>query len=157
MKKIAVIVLSLCLMASCAHADINTDLFVHYNSWAETLKAPLLDKDSLNIVDNYYFLYSGDIRFVFEVSLTGAIRSGFIFTDDDSCAIDFLSSCIAMTAFFSDFSFDYYGKILHQFMDVHLGYSSTPHNIGTDAFQITTSDKGKYSFVYMNNDLKINE
>lgn len=156
MKKFFLMTIVCCLLVSCAFADVENDVYIRYNSFAKTFHAPIANKDTLNVNGNHYFFTAGNMKIIFEIPLNGAIRTGFVLTDDDSCAADFLSSCIAMISFFNEVSFDYYGIVLQQFMNVRMGISTIPYSLGLDAFQIMTSDRGKYSFVYSNNDMKIN-
>lgn len=157
MKKLIAIIILCSLLSSVAYADTDHDLYVVYNAFAKTLHAPELDKDNLNIIDNHYFFTSGKIKIIFEIPITGTIRTGFVLMDDDSETANYLSSCIAMIAFLKEYSYDYFGIVLQQFMNVRMDMPTIPYNLGTDAFQILNSDKGKYSFIYMNNDSRINE
>ena len=155
MKSLFCVIMLFCLLSTSASAD--TSYLSKYNGYAEILHAPMLDENQVKVTGNYHFYPLEKMTVVFETAINGGIRTGFIFMDDDSGAADFLISCITMNAFFGKFSYNYYGTILQMFLDTRMDYETVPFNIGIDSFQILTSDKGKYSFVYMNNDAKLNE
>lgn len=152
MKRLAAILLALVCMMTSAYAEFDQLLLIKYNSAAQVSGAPELDLKAMQSKDYYYQFDLGKFKISFEMAPIGGVRTCAIFTDDESCAADFLCSCLAMTFTLGDIDTMAAGMLLMQYSAIRAGKNSTPYNIGTDLFQIVSGDIGKYSFIYMNND-----
>lgn len=153
MKKLLTILLVFLLIASSAFAEPFSMQLMNYNAVAKVAGAPELDqKQAVEKGDNIYF-YLDHVTVGFELSALG-IRTGMVLADDEENAADYLCSCFAMLLYFGGIDMTAQGALLQQFAYVRSGKNSTPYAIGTDVFQIVTTDSGKYTFVYMNNDMQ---
>jgi len=159
MKKIVITALALLLAVSvCAAAraeQISATALWIYNSYAVYYSAPQIsDEDAVFITEDGNRLYAdfGSFGAGFQVSDSGAIENGFVYTNDASAASDFLGECMAMISFLGRVDISACGMLLNQFMDVKSGRDSIPHYVDTDAFQIIRNDAYQYFFLYLNND-----
>lgn len=152
MKRIIAMILIFICIASTAAAEFDQLLLIKYNAAAQTAGAPELNLKAMQSKDNYYSFDIGSIKVSFEMAPIGGVRTGVIFTDDESRAADFICSCLAMTYVLGDTDITAAGMLLMQYAATRAGRDSTPYNIGIDIFKISSSDLGKYTYIYMNND-----
>ena len=154
MKRILAAILIIVCLASSAYAEFDQLLLIKYESAAEMLGAPDLQKSVVSSFDNYFQFDFGQLEIVFEMAPDNSVKNIVIYAEDDACAADFLGSCIATIYTFGDIDVKANGMLLMQFMSVRAGGESVPYNIGKDTFMITTRDMAKYVFIYMNIDTK---
>ena len=153
MKKIIAIALMICILSSFAYADLDEKTLITYNACALVLGAPQLKGECKS--ENDYVLYQiNSLLIGFELSPTGNIRSGFIYSDDDTNSADFLCSGMAMISFLGETDMTAFGMLLMQYVRTRSGQDSVPYTLGMDQFQVVNSNAAKYSFIYMNNDNK---
>ena len=155
MKKLICILLLVCMAASCACAEVDQIMLIKYNSCASVFSAPKLDTAQMKSTGTVYVFTMPPLIIGFEFD-GDAIKTGAVYAKDDTCAADFLASCMAMLYYLGDLDYSAIGVMLQQYMDIRRGESSIPHYIGQDVFQIITSEDTKFCMVYMNNDRKAN-
>lgn len=158
MKKLILLALALCLLVSCASADVVEDIYWDYAPCAKTFGAPMFEKDGLHLTDaekNVYRADVGMVNLVFEITMKNKIKTALVCAKDDSCAADFLCSCAAMVAYLGGINSSAYGNILSSFAMIRGGSDSVPGTVGIDAYQVISNDDFKYVFVYQNNDLTV--
>jgi len=155
MKRLLCVLLLVCMISS-AGAELTSSMVYTYNSYAITAGAPELDAGQALSENSTYMFNLDPLYIVFEMSPLGGIRNGAVYAKDETCAADYLCSCLAMIWYLGEFDIRASGMLINQFSALRAGHESTPYNIGADAFNIIKSDFAQYAFVYMNNDGKSN-
>ena len=164
MKKLIAMFLVAVLILACgvSSADLDRKLIDHYNYCAYATAAPELDPEKAVVSaenPNLYIFPCGSYRIGFELIADNIIKTGAIYAKDDSCAADFLCSCMAMITYLGDTDVASFGMLCYQFSCIRAGFESIPSILGSDGFQMLPDDGGewKYRFIYMNNDLTVND
>ena len=153
MKKIFAVLVLFSLLFSVAYAELDEKTLITYNACASVMGAPKLEGECKS--ENDYVLYQiNSLLIGFELSPTGNIRSGFIYSDDESNSADFLCSGMAMISFLGETDMTAFGMLLMQYGRIRSGQDSVPYTLGMDQFQVVESNAAKFSFIYMNNDSK---
>ena len=152
MKRLLAILILVCMCGS-AGAEFDHMLLLKYNAAAKTAGAPELHEKDMRSKDNFYQFDFGQFRLIFELNQDSNVKNVAIYADNESCAADFLCSCLAVIYTFKDIDITAAGMLMMQYSSIKAGKESIPYNTGGDAFQIISSDTAKYSFIYMNKDM----
>ena len=139
---------------SCAGAGSIGRLRMEYDSAAYVFGAPEISGHQMVQNGSIYTFNLGPLMIGFDFNDDGSVKRSAIYAKDDSCAADFLSSCMAMIYCLGDIDYTAFGMMLQQFTDIRNGKETMFYNIGKDVFQVLAGDTHKYCFVYLNNDQK---
>lgn len=152
MKKLLALTLILVCITASACAEFDQIFLTKYNAAASIFGAPELNTDTVLSKENFYRFNNDQISIMIEMSQLGGVRTASVYTNDETCAADYLCSCLAMIYSLGGSDTTAAGMLLMQYAAIRGGRDSVPYNIGVDLFQIVSGDLGKYSFIYMNND-----